>query len=108
MGALRSLFGGIWIGAAIAFFYYLYGALANEAPVRYLLSSIVVALVAKSLATACKNSKEEMEYVDQLTKYGFSKAEATSAWVIMINGGSNLLLNLQQADSIAESDKATR
>jgi hypothetical protein len=98
------LFGLIFIGAATACVFYLYEALANEASIRYLLSSVVVALVGKSLATAFKNIKDEMDYVDQLAGYGLSKDEATSAWEIMSNGGSNLLLNWQQADTITESD----
>ena len=59
----------------------------------------------KSLATTFKNSKDENEYIDQLTGYGFSKDEATSAWEIKSNGGSNLLLNLQQADTLVEIDQ---
>ncbi len=104
MGLLSGLFGLIWIGAAIACVFYFYEALANEAPIRYLLWSIVVALIAKSLATTFKNSKDEKEYVGQLALYGFGKDEATSAWEIKSNGGSNLLLNLQQADTIAGND----
>ena len=103
MGLLGGLFGLIWIGAAIVCVFYFYEALANEAPIRYLLWSIVVALIAKSLAITFKNSKDEKEYVDQLALYGFGKDEATSAWEIKSNGGSNLLLNLQQADTMTET-----
>jgi hypothetical protein len=64
---------------------------------------IVVALIAKGLATTLVNSKDENEYVVQLMGYGFSKDEASSAWAIKSNGGSNLLLHLQQAATIAEN-----
>ena len=102
----RSLFGWIWIGAAIASVYFLYGALANEAPVYYLLWSIGAGFIARNLAAAFKSSKEQLDYVDQLMERGYSHAEATSAWQIVINGGSNLLLNLQQADTIAKTDRS--
>jgi hypothetical protein len=99
------LFGGIWIGAAIAFFYFLYGALANEAPISNLFWSIGIGFIARYLAAAFKSSKEQMDYVYQLMERGYTHVEATSAWEIAINGGSNLLLNLQQADTIAETDR---
>ena len=105
MRSLGSLFGWIWIGAAIASVYFLYGALANEAPVHYLLWSIGAGFLAKNLAAAFKSSKEKVDYVDQLMERGYTHAEATSAWEIVINGGSNLLLSLQQADTIAETDR---
>lgn len=105
LGSLGSLFGWIWIGAAIASVYFLYGALANEAPVHYLLWSIGAGFLAKNLATAFKSSKEQVDYVNQLVKRGYTHAEATSAWEIMINRGANLLLSLQQADTIAKTDR---
>ena len=101
--SLHALFKWTWIVAAVACVHYLYETLANEAPIRYLLMSIVVALIAKGLATTLVNSKDENEYVVQLMGYGFSKDEASSAWDIKSNGGSNLLLHLQQADTIVEN-----
>lgn len=100
---LDGLFKWTWIVATVACVHYLYEALANDAPISYLLMSIVVALIAKSLATTFRNYKVEKEYVDQLMRHGFSKDEAASAWEIKSNGGSNLLLHLQQADTIAEN-----
>ena len=100
MGLLGGLFGWIGIGSAIAFFYFLYGTLANEAPIRYLLWSIGVALVGKYLADIFKNKKEQVDYVDQLMERGYTRADATSAWEIADVGGSNLLLNLQEAEKI--------
>ena len=99
------MFGGIWIGAAIAFFYFLYGALANEAPISHLFWSIGVGFIARYLADTFRSKKEQVDYVDQLVGYGYTHWEATSAREIAINGGSNLLLNLQQADTIAEADR---
>ena len=94
----------MWIGAAIAFFYFLYGALANEAPIIYLVWSIGVGFIARYLADTFNSKKEQADYVDQLMAYDYTHSEATSAWEISNNGGSNLLLNLQQADTIAETD----
>jgi hypothetical protein len=93
----------MWIGAAIASIYFLYGALANEAPVHYLFWSIGAGFIAKYFATAFKSSKEQVDYVDQLIERSYTHAEATSAWEIADTGGLNLLLNLQQADRISKN-----
>ncbi len=36
---------------------------------------------------------------------GYTRTQATAAWHTAINGGSNLLLNLQQAEKIEECDR---
>ena len=105
MELLSGLFAWIWIAAAIVAAYFLYGALANEAPLDYLLGSIVAGLVAKYLAATLNSSKKQADYVDQLIGRGYTQAEARSAWEIVNSGGSNLLLNLQQSDTIAENDR---
>jgi hypothetical protein len=94
----------IWVGAAIAAVYFLYRATANEAPLYYLLWSLVAGLISKYLAAAFDSRKKQLDYVDQLMERGYTQAEAMSAWEIANNGGSNLLLNLQQSDTISESD----
>jgi hypothetical protein len=108
LGLLGGLFRWIGIGGAIAFVYFFYGALANEAPIRYLLFSIGAALVATYLADTFKTKKEQSDYVDQLMERGYTRADATMAWEIADVGGSNLLLNLQAAErieSIVPDDK---
>ena len=107
---LSILFGWTWIGAAIVSVYFLYAALSNEAPANYmffsyLLWSIGAGLIAKNLAATFSSSRSQVDYVDQLVERGYTHAEATSAWEIVSKGGSNLLLNLQQTDSIAETDQ---
>lgn len=97
---IGGLFRSIGIGSAIAFVYFLYETLANEAPVRFLLFSIGAALVATYLADTFKTRKEQSDYVDQLMERGYTKADATLAWEIADVGGSNLLLNLQAAERI--------
>ena len=99
-----SLFGWMWIGAAMVSVYFLYGALASAAPWSNLLWSIGAGLIAKYVAVVLNRNKQRMDYVDQLMKRDCTRAAATEAWKISVNGGSNLLLNLQQTDTIAESD----
>ncbi len=94
----------MWIGAAIASIYFLYGALASAASWSNLLWSIGAGLVAKFLAVVLNRNKQRVDYVDQLMERGYTRAEATEAWKIAINGGANLLFNLQQTDTIAKSD----
>jgi hypothetical protein len=50
-------------------------------------------------------NKQRVDYVDQLVKRGYTHGEATTAWEIANNKGSNLLLNLQQTETIAEADQ---
>ena len=99
------MFGLTWVGAAIATVCFLYGALANGAPVYYLLESIGVALLAWILFAKSNKNVEQIKYIDQLVVRGYTPAEARSAWEITINGGSNLLLYLQQADTISEGGR---
>jgi hypothetical protein len=100
-----SLFGWIWIGAALASVYFLYGVLASAAPWSNLLWSIGAGLVTKYLAVVLHRTKQKADYVDQIVKRGYTRGEATTAWEIANNDGSNLLLNLQQTETIAEADQ---
>jgi hypothetical protein len=104
--SIGSLFGWIWIGAALASVYFLYGALANEAPIRNLIWSIGAGLMAKHLNVVLHRNKQRVDYVDQLLERGYTHGEAATAWEIANNDGSNLLLNLQQAETIAKADLA--
>jgi hypothetical protein len=99
-----SLFGWMWISAAIASIYFLYVALASAAPWSNLLWSIGAALIAKYLAIVLNRNKQRVDYVDQLMERGYTQAEATQAWNLTVKGGANLLLNLQQTETIAKSD----
>ena len=94
----------MWIGAAIAFVYFLYVALASAAPWSNLLWSIGAGLIAQFLAVVLNRNKQRVDYVDQLMERGYTQVEATEAWKIAINSGANLLFNLQQIDTIADSD----
>jgi len=95
----------MWIGAAIASVYFLYVALASAAPWSNLLWSIGAGLIAYFLAAVLNKNKQRVDYVDQLVERGYTQAEARSAWEIVNSGGSNLLLSLQQSDTIAENDR---
>jgi len=95
---LGGIFGGVWIGAAIAAVYFLYGCLANDAPWSYVLWSAATGLVVKQIAAAFTGIKQRLDYEHQLIERGYPPAEASGAWRISTNGGLNLLLNLQQAE----------
>ncbi len=94
----------MWIDVAIASVYFLYVALASAAPWSNLLWSIGAGLIAYFLAAVLNKNKQRVDYVDQLVERGYTRAEVTEAWKIAINGGANLLFNLQQTDTIAEPD----
>ena len=93
-----GLFGWVWIGAAIATIYFLYGALVNDAPWSNLLWSIAIGFISKSLAVAMGGNQRRLDYVEQLTTRGYLRADAATAWITASNGGQNLLLSLQQAE----------
>ena len=93
-----GLFGWVWIGASIATIYFLYGALVNDAPWSNLLWSIAIGFISKIIATAMGGNQRRLDYVDQLTERGYSRADAAAAWFTASNGGQNLLLSLQQAE----------
>lgn len=92
------MFDLIWIGAAIALVYFLYGALANDSPWAYLSWPFAIGFSAWHIAAALKNNKQRVDYVDQLMERGYEQGEAADAWRTAKNGGLNLLCNLQQAE----------
>ncbi len=100
---LSGIFGLIWFGAAIAAVYFLYGALANDAPWSNLLWPIGAGFIAKYLAVALNNSKQRMDYVSQLMERGYTREQASEAWHIALNGGTNLLLNLRQTEKTGKT-----
>ena len=101
---LAGLFGCIWICAAIASVYFLYKASINEASISYLLGSIGAGFIARYLAATIGSGKERVDYVHQLMEHGYTRLAAASAWELANNGGLNLLLNLQQLETIAETN----
>ena len=101
---IAGLFGWIWVGATIATAYFLYGALANDAPWSNLIWSAGISFIAKCLSVAFNDQRMKVDYVDQLIERGHTHAAATEAWKITTEGGTNLLMNLQQTETIAKPD----
>ncbi len=95
---LAHVFDLIWIGASLALVYFLYGALANDAPWAYLSWPFAAAFVAKQIAAAFKDNKQRVDYLDQLIRRGYEQEDAVAAWRTASGGGLNLLRNLQQAE----------
>ena len=102
---LGGMFNLIWIGASVALVYFLYGALANDAPWPYLSWSLAVGIMAKQIAAALKDNKQRVDYVDQLMKRGYRHADAEAAERTAADGGTNLLRNLQQAELGEQIDR---
>jgi len=102
LALLAGMFDLIWIGAAIALVYFLYGALANDGPWAYLSWPFAVGIFARLAAVALKNNKQRIDYVNQLTERGYAQRDADAAWRTATAGGTNLLRNLQQAELGAE------
>lgn len=102
---LGVIFDLIWVGAALVFVYFLYGAFAKGTPWPYLGWILAVCLIAREVAVAMKDAKKRIDYVDQLITRGYERAHAEAAWRIAARGGSNLLRDLQQTDSGAQNDQ---
>ena len=100
-----SLFGWLWVGAAIASVYFLYVALASAAPWSNLLWSIGAGLIAHFLAAVLNRNSRRVDYVDQLMKRGYMRADAEFAWYLAANGGTNLLHDLQRVELDDEIDR---
>lgn len=103
---LGGIFGWIWIGGSIAVVYFLYGALADDGPWLYVLWSAVVGFVAKTIAVVLNENQRRLDYVDQLNQRGYPKYEAEAAWRTAADGGFNVLLSLQQAESSHQLDQS--
>ena len=99
---LNGVFGLLWAGAAIASVFFLYGALANDAPWPYLIWSIIGGFIAMQIAAALNDNKHRLDYVNQLTERGYTPAAAGEAWLTASDGGMNLLRNLQQEELRAQ------
>ncbi len=93
-----GLFESIWIGAAIISIYWLYGAMADDAPWVNLLWSVGAGFIAKPVAVALDSARRRLDYIRQLMERGYEPGAAEVAWRSADDGGTNLLRNLRQAD----------
>lgn len=98
LDGLGVAFNGIWICAAIICVYFLYGIVATGMFWAGLLWPMVIGLIAKSVSSNIGKSRHRLNYVDELTERGYVQADAESAWRTSVEGGTNLLLKLQQAE----------
>lgn len=105
-GILGRMGSWVWISALIGAVFLLYEALARGGSWFLLLCSIVAALAAKAFAAAANNRHRRLDYVNQLRLRGFAESEADAAWHTATNGGFNVLLNLQQADTCRLDNQA--
>jgi len=90
------LFDLIWIGASIAFVYFLYQALTLDVPWSYLGWLLGAGFISRQIADVLKDKRKRVDYVGQLIERGYEREDAESAWRIATGGGANLLRNLQQ------------
>jgi hypothetical protein len=93
-----GLFECVWIGAAIISIYWLYGAMADDAPWVNLLWSVGAGFIAKPIAVALDSARRRLDYISQLVERGYDQVASEVAWRSADDGGTNLLRNLRQAD----------
>lgn len=102
---LGDIFWWLSIAASITAIYFLYEALAHDAPWVFLSWSIVAGLVAKQIAASIYDAKRRLDYVEQLMERCYERVDAEAAWRIAQNGGMNLLTNLRQVELADEIDR---
>lgn len=95
---LGVAFSGLWVCAAIISVYFLYGILATGMPWTELLWPMTTGLIAHRLSSHIGKTRHRLNYVDKLQERGYVQAEAESAWRTAMDGGTNLLRNLQQSE----------
>jgi len=105
LGLLGDFFWWLSIAASIAAIYFLYEALAHDAPWGFLSWSIVAGLVAKQVAASIYEGKRRLDYVEQLMERCYERVDAEAAWRIAQNGGMNLLTNLRQVELADEIER---
>ena len=99
-----SVFGWTWIIAWLVTFYFLYAAIAEGGPRLYVLWAALLAWGARMIADVLRDSRQRLNYIDQLMRHGYSIREAEAAWQTSNDGGYNALLNVQQAETLAGVD----
>ncbi len=99
-----SVFGWTWIVAWLVTLYFLYVAIADGGPRLYVLWAALLAWGARMIADLLRDSRQRLNYIDQLVRHGYSLREAEAAWQMSSEGGYNALLNVQQAESMAGID----
>jgi len=104
-----KLFGGtfqlLWIAASIVAIYFLYQALAHDAPWIFVFWSVVAGLMARRIAASISDAIQGLEYVEQLLDRGHVRVDAEAAWRTTKNGGMNLLANLRRVELANEIDR---
>ena len=102
---LGGFFQLLWIAASIAAIYFLYEALAHDAPWVFVLWSVVAGLMARKTAVPIYDAVQGLEYVEQLLDRGYVRVDAEAAWRTAKNGGMNLLANLHHIELADEIDR---
>ena len=59
---------------------------------------------ARMVADVLRDSRQRLNYIDQLMRHGYSLREAEAAWQTSSEGGYNALLGVQQAETLAGID----
>ena len=99
-----TVFSWTWVIAWLATFYLLYAAIAEGGPRLYVLWAALLAWGARMVADVLRDSRQRLNYIDQLVQHGYTLGEAEAAWHTSNEGGYNALLNLQQAESLSGID----
>ena len=97
---LTGLLTWSWLGLAAIALYFLYDSVTTGSSWPLTLTVIAAMIGTRMLADVLKHNRERTDYIHKLLRRGYSKAEAQDAWRTANGGGFNLLLSLQQSDTV--------
>jgi hypothetical protein len=94
------VFSWAWIAAGALALYFLYGAVASGGSWRNMILATFATIGAKLMADMFGQNRQRLDYINKLLRRGYSPAEACAAWRTAHGGGFNLLMSLQQSDTV--------
>ena len=95
------VFSWAWIAAGALALYFLYGAVSSGGSWRSMVLATIATIGAKLIADMLGQNRQRLDYINKLLRRGYSPAEACAAWRTAHGGGFNLLMSLQQSDTVS-------
>jgi hypothetical protein len=89
-----------WLALAAIALYCLYASVTTGESWQITLLLIAAMIGTRILADVLEHNRERTDYIHKLLRRGYSRAEAQDAWRTAHGGGFNLLLSLQQSDTV--------
>jgi hypothetical protein len=100
LDVFAHVFAWVCIAAGATALYFLYGTVTSGSSWLDMLAATAATISAKLLADMFGRSRQRLDYIHKLRRRGYSSTEASAAWHTAHGGGFNLLMSLQQSDTV--------